>query len=173
MSAAEAFVPLADLLRAPAVRERVLPPAEAAFSAEVTVSQTEATHAPDRPVPHGAPESVAAIREARLFSARLADALDARLARLLAAIASEIVARELRLAPVDLAALAARIAADHAASPLAIRVAPSDRDALAACDLPVIEDAVLEPGDAIVVFAAGEIDARLGVRLAAVIEALQ
>jgi flagellar biosynthesis/type III secretory pathway protein FliH len=153
MSAAEPFVPLADLLRAPAVRESLPPAAE--------------------PAPPVVPERAAAIREARLFCARLADALDARLARLLAAIASEILMRELRAAPVDLAALVTRIVAEHTAPPLAIRVAPIDRDALAGCDVRVIEDTALESGDAVVVFAAGEIDARLGVRLAAVLEGLQ
>jgi len=197
MSAVEAFVPLADLLR-PAARE------ELPSVAEVRRGEAEANGA-QAPVAVSvvasadvlAPETRAAIRDARLFRARLADALDARLARLLAAIASEVLVRELRIAPVDLKALVARIAGEGAAQPVCIRIAPADRTALASSDMParaereldvtashdrdelglgdirLLEDDTLAPGDLIVAFADGEIDARLGVRLAAVLEMLR
>ncbi len=163
MSAAEAFVPLADLLRPAVVHETAV---------EGTCPQADepVVVAAAAPV---APETVAAIREARLFRARLADALDARLARLLAAIASEIVVRDVQIAPANLAALVARIVDEQVAAPQSVRVSPADRNALAGCDLDVIEDDSLAAGDAVVAFLAGEIDARLGVRLAAVLEALR
>jgi len=168
MSAVEAFVPLADLLR-PAARE------ELPIVAEVRSGEAEANGVvASADVP--APETRAAIRDARLFRARLADALDARLARLLAAIASDVLVRELRLAAVDLSALVARIAGEVAAQPVCIRIAQGDRtarDELALGDIPLVEDATLAPGDLVVAFADGEIDARLGVRLAAVLEALR
>jgi len=123
--------------------------------------------------PLPAPEIVAAIREARLFRARLADALDAKLERLLAGIASEIVLRELRSAPAEIASIVAFIIQEYGAPPLCIRVAPADADALRPSDVRVVEDSTLDAGDAIVVFGTGEIDARLGVRLAAVLEALR
>jgi len=165
MSAAEAFVPLADLLRPPAVCE----PAVLEPHAEPVVVLA---HAPAEAAPV-APETIAAIREARRFQARLADALDARLERLLAAIASEILMRELRSAPAGLASLVARVVGEHAATPLCVRVAAADRDVLGAYDVPVVVDAALDAGDAVIVFGAGEIDARLGVRVAAVLEALR
>jgi flagellar biosynthesis/type III secretory pathway protein FliH len=160
MSAADAFVPLAELLQ-PSV-------ADATVTEEHPPEAIVATEPADVAPMH---ESIGAIREARRFRARLADALDARLARLLAAIASEILMREVRTSPADLAALVARIVDEQAAPPLQVRVSAADRDALAACAIDVVEDRSLEPGDAIVTFAAGEIDARLGVRLAAVLEA--
>jgi flagellar biosynthesis/type III secretory pathway protein FliH len=166
MSAADAFIPLADLLRPLARVDAAAPPAPAEPEAEPVA-------APPVAEVGAAPEMVQAIRDARLFRARLTDALDARLARVLAAIASEIVVRELRTAPADLAALVARIAAEHASAPLCIRVAPADRAALPDGDVAVIEDATLDAGDAIVALDAGDVDARIGVRLAAVLEALR
>ena len=84
-----------------------------------------------------------------------------------------VLGRELMLAPPDLAAIAARMLAEHpAAQPLRLRVASSDAAALAArADRlpPLVNDCELAPGDAIVEFAAGEVDARFGLRLAAVL----
>ncbi len=164
MSAADTFVPLADLLRPAAPLQNTLPPPA---EEPVVIAAAATTDLP------ADPEIRRAIREARLFRARLGDALDARLARLLAGIASDVVMRELRTAPADLAALVARIAAEHAAPPLRVRVARADRDACAAGDVEIVEDATLDRGDAIVEFGAGDVDARLGVRLASVLEALR
>lgn len=123
--------------------------------------------------PESPPACAAALRDLRLFRARVADGLDARVARLLVALAGEVLVRELRLAPVALAALVARIANERQADPLRVAVAPQDRAALAHAGFPVDVDATLAPGDAIVIFAEGEIDARLGVRLARVLEELR
>jgi Flagellar assembly protein FliH len=148
------FVSLAELL-APAAE----PPAAPA-----------APPVADAPAAGATPEEiVAAIRDARLFGARLHDALrDARDA-LLAALAADVVARELRTAPCDLDALLRRCAAIVPA--VRVRVAPDDVPHVRS--LPVVADDTLQPGDAIVELAGGALDARLGVRLAAVLEALQ
>jgi flagellar biosynthesis/type III secretory pathway protein FliH len=165
MSAADSFIALEDALfptPAPSAPPRAEGASEVQDLPEVQV-RDEAGDVHERAV----------LREVRLFAARLADALDERLARLLAGIASDVLVRELRTAPADLAALVARIAAESAAPPLRIRVAPAECDRAAMCGLPVDSDPTLAPGDAVVAFADGEIDARLGVRLAALLEALR
>jgi flagellar biosynthesis/type III secretory pathway protein FliH len=107
---------------------------------------------------------VAALREARLFHAALADAFAAILADLLRELATDVVGRELRLAGVDIEGLARRLIAERAADgPLRLRVAPAQ--ARVACDLPVVVDPTLQPGDAVLECRNGEIDARLSVRL--------
>ena len=77
---------------------------------------------------------------------------------------------------VDDAAIAARILAEHPqAQPLRMRIAPGDAFALGTLAValpPVVCDATLAPGDAIVELASGTVDARLGVRLAVVLDAL-
>jgi flagellar biosynthesis/type III secretory pathway protein FliH len=131
--------------------------------------------------PDGAPlaavalpaESAELARDVRLFRARLADAFEAACEELVREFAYAVLGRELLLAPPDLAAIAARVLAEHpAALPLRMRVAPSDAAALAAhADrLPLlVHDCELVPGDVMFEFAAGEVDARFGVRLAAVL----
>jgi flagellar biosynthesis/type III secretory pathway protein FliH len=101
-----------------------------------------------------------------LFRARLADAFDAALARLLRELATDVLARELRMAPCDLAALVARLCAQ--APGVRVRVAPSDISA--EFGLPCVADPALESGDAILEVDGGVIDARLGVRLALLLE---
>ncbi len=160
------FVALADLLRAPAARD---------VAAEVHVMAA----APCAAVAHdddGACEPfddaraagvVAAVRDARLFRARLADAFDDAAARLLRELAAEVLARELRLAPCDLSEVVRRIA--ERAPVVRVRVAACDAVTLAG--VPVVADAALGGGDAVVELAGGALDARLGVRLATVLEA--
>lgn len=107
------------------------------------------------------------LRELRLFRARVLDAFDDAAARMLRELGSDVLARELRLAPCDLAAIVARIRMRVPA--LRVRVASVDVPAFA--DIPVVADAALAPGDAVVEVAGGALDARLGVRLAAVLDA--
>jgi hypothetical protein len=113
-------------------------------------------------------------RDVRVFRARLADAFDAARDGLLREFAYAVLGRELVLAPADIATIAARLLAEHpGAEPLRLRVAPADaltlaRDAGALP--PIASDAELAPGDAVLEFAGGSIDARLGVRLAALLE---
>ena len=169
------FVALAELLRAPdpravAAEAPVLP---AALQERAAAEDGDAGEslAEDR-----AAGVVAAVRDARLFRARLADAFDDAVARLLRELASEVLARELRLAPCDLAALVRRAA--ERAPVVRVRVAPCDVARVARAplsrtgDVPVVEDCGLAGGDAVVELAGGALDARLGVRLAAVLEAL-
>ncbi|HTW83742.1 MAG TPA: hypothetical protein VMD91_06735 [Candidatus Sulfotelmatobacter sp.] len=103
----------------------------------------------------------------RLFRARLADAFDAAATRMLRELATDVLARELRLAPCDLAAIVAR----HRSSAPVVRVRVAPDDARIDLGLPVTVDPALRAGDAIVELAGGTIDARLGVRLAALLAA--
>lgn len=155
MSAADdRFVALAELLLAP-------PPGAP-------------LEAPPEPVPLpaavAAPADVGdAVRDARLFRARLADAFDHALATLLRELAADVLARELHLAPADVAAIARRLVQEHsAAGPVRVRV--SAEDAAIPCDLPVVADPALRAGDAMLECPSGTIDARLGVRLADVLD---
>jgi len=153
-----AFVPLALRLRAAAAPSAAESPRAAAPPA-----------APASPLP----DMVELARDLRLFRARLADAFEAARAALLHELAYAVLGRELVLAPPQLATIAERIIAEHpAAQPVRIRVAPSEVGATAVhAGLPPLQaDAALAPGDAIVEFATGHVDARLGLRLAALLE---
>jgi hypothetical protein len=159
----EPFVPLAVWLRGPVAGAMDVPPADAPPE---DVSCVDVPMPMPEPVPALVGE---ALRDVRLFRARLADALDAATARLVRELAYAVLGRELILAPADLAALAERILAEHpAATPVAIRHAPGEGTGL---PLPGVADPALAPGDLIVSFAAGAVDARLGVRLAVALEA--
>jgi hypothetical protein len=187
------FVALADLLRAPVARAEVVEAADAADAAEARAMAPASLEyvAPENavrhdgagassPFAHGRASDIgAALRDARLFRARLADAFDDAATRLLRELASDVLARELRLAPCDLAELVRR--ARERLPVVRVRVAACD---LAACDVvrvagmpsrdgdvAVVEDSALAGGDAIVELAGGALDARLGVRLATVLEA--
>jgi flagellar biosynthesis/type III secretory pathway protein FliH len=160
--AADGFVPLSTWLAGPAPAapepERPDPPSCAEPPAEA---------APLPAAPLAA--QVELMREVRLFRARLADALAAATPQLLRQLAYAVVGRELCLAPADVAALAARIVAEHpAAEPVAIRHALGERVDVG---VPAVADPALAPGDLVLVFTAGEVDARLGIRLAAALEA--
>jgi flagellar biosynthesis/type III secretory pathway protein FliH len=150
------FVSLAEMLI------RSVPPAVAPEEVPVPVA------APEARADDGATfERSAALREARLFRARLADALDAAAVRLLRDVAADVVARELQLAPCDVARIVERV--QRSAPVVAVRVAAAD--AAQVTQLPVVIDDALQPGDAVLEVAGGTVDARLGVRLAHVLEA--
>ena len=149
------FVALADLLRAADVpRAEPAPPADPIVDAATAVETAPA-------------DVAAALCDARLFRARLADAFDDAAQRLVRALAADVLARELRLAPCDLARVVERVAAGAPA--VRVRVAPAD--VARAGGLPVLADPALCAGDAIVELVGGALDARLGVRLALVLEA--
>jgi hypothetical protein len=119
-------------------------------------------------VPSDPDDAVAgALRDARLFRARLADALDDAVARLVREIATDVLARELRLAPCEIAVLVRRVL--ERAPVVRVRVAPADLTLVPG--VPVLADPDLSAGDAVLELGRGELDARLGVRLAAVLEA--
>ena len=149
------FVALADLLRAPEA-----PPVAAEAPADDRVACEPLEGEP-------AADVDAALRDARLFRARLADAFDDAVSRLVRDLACEVLARELLLAPCDLAALVRR--AGERAPVVRVRVSPCDVAAFGG--IPVVADSALERGDAIVELSGGALDARLGVRLATVLEA--
>ena len=160
------FVALADLLREAA-------PSDGGARDDGAASDENAACASPGSISDIDGRVADAVREARLFRARLADAFDDAVPRLLRELASDVLARELRLAPCDLAAIVARVAGG--APVVRVRVAACDAVRGVAlprgCDVAVVQDAALAPGDAVVELAGGALDARLGVRLAAVLEA--
>ena len=184
------FVALADLLRPPApVAANASAQSSAAVVAsaasagefrpagdsfgEMSSSLDAAAVARARPAPGDLDDVVsAALRDARLFRARLADALDDAGSRLLRELASNVLARELRIEPCDLAAIVQRVI--ERAPVVRVRVAACDVERVAAvlvargCD--VAGDSALAAGDAMLELAGGALDARLGVRLAMVLE---
>ena len=151
------FITLADLLRPPPLEP------------DAVLELKSAPILPDAPRESDDASYVQAVSDARLFRAALADALAHAAASLIRELASDVLARELNLAPCAMDALVARLLSDHfSASPLRVRISPHDR--LATNEFPVVIDDSLQPGDAILECANGAIDARLGVRLADVIE---
>lgn len=155
------FVPLDAFLR---------PAAVVAPREEDTSRPAPALAEPVEPV--HAEEFDDAYRAVRCFRAALADALDVAVAALLEDIAACVVARELRLAPADVAAIVARARERFAGEePVAIRVHPDDAAAIAEVDVAIVADPALRRGDVNVVVKAGTIDASLGARLACVLRA--
>jgi flagellar biosynthesis/type III secretory pathway protein FliH len=114
------------------------------------------------------------MRDVRLFRARLADALDALRDRLLVALASEVIVRELRVAPVDIDALVRRLVDERVREgPIRVRLAPEDVARVRGVAWTVVADPALLAGDAVLECDGGDVDARLGVRLADVLRELQ
>ncbi len=120
--------------------------------------------------PEPVPEDVeTTLRAARRFRAALSDALDAALPSLLGSIAGDVLARELRLEPAAITrvvATALDAADDHV---VAIRVHPTERDAVAPLGLETIADAALSPGDCRIELRSGTIDSSLRLRLETVL----
>jgi hypothetical protein len=153
------FVSLADVLRAAAVA----PPAPGVADPERDAAALATVPEP----PSAAPDDVyTAVRDARLFRARLADAFDAASARLIRELAAEVLARELRLAPCDLESLLRRVR--ERVPVVRVRVAPADLAHVRAA--PCVADPGLAAGDAVLELDGGTLDARLGVRLATVLD---
>jgi flagellar biosynthesis/type III secretory pathway protein FliH len=116
-------------------------------------------------------DQVEAMREVRLFGARVAEALDSAVEQMLCDVASDVLGRELVLTPADVERIVDRALRRYAAEePLRVRVHPDDAAKLQ-CGVPVLADAQLRRGDAIVELRDGFIDASLGVRLDAVLRA--
>jgi flagellar biosynthesis/type III secretory pathway protein FliH len=107
---------------------------------------------------------------ARRFNAALCDALAFSLERLVRDIACEVLARELELAPCDVATIAARALDRYAGEGVVrVRVHPGDVPVCATLDVPVVADRSLRPGDVVFDVRCGSIDASLGARLEAVL----
>lgn len=112
-----------------------------------------------------------ALSEVRRFHAALADALDVALEGLLRDVACDVLARELSLAPADVAAIAARAVTRYASeSPLRIRVHPEELFRLNGMEVPVVADSELRRGDVALDLQCGTIDAGLGARLLCALE---
>jgi len=108
------------------------------------------------------------IREARRFRAALADTVALCARDVMTEIASDVLARELYLQECDLSRIVASALERYGVAPLRVRVHPSDAAALEDA-WNVVRDEGLRRGDAIIETSAGSIDARLGVRLARVL----
>lgn len=105
-------------------------------------------------------------REVRLFRARLEDELAIALDALLPDLAADVLGRELRLQPVDLANIVSAAVARYAhEEPLRVRVHPSDAGSMAGLAVEVLCDGEIRRGDAILELRCGTIDATLGARL--------
>jgi flagellar biosynthesis/type III secretory pathway protein FliH len=153
------FVPLATYLR-PAAAEPIFEP-----------SPPLDNDTPD--VPCARSESDEAIRAARRFRAALADALDLGVQTLLAAIARDVLARELQLGRTDVAGIVTKALDRYAGErALSIRVHPTDLPALASIGLERIADDTLAPGDILLELHCGTIDLRLNARLEAALATL-
>lgn len=110
------------------------------------------------------------MREVRLFYAHVIEAVEAAVETLLEDIAADVLARELLLAPVEIEAIVDRALQRFASEePLRVRVPPQDVSRVR-CGVPVVGDADLRAGDAIVELRSGTVDASLGVRLAALLQ---
>ncbi|MGC8486291.1 MAG: FliH/SctL family protein [Candidatus Baltobacteraceae bacterium] len=109
--------------------------------------------------------------ESARWYARLDDALDAACTRLLRDIAAGVLARELQLAPSEIASIIENIRAQMLGEPLCVRLHPDDAARWSDASLPCRRDDTLAPGDALVELREGSIDARFGVRLQAVLDA--
>jgi len=143
---AERFVSLATLVRASApVRE-----APTVASATPATQPTAPTH--DARVVRNVRDFAHAdvVHELALLRLAAREACERAAVLLLETLAHEVLARELALAPVDLAALVRSVLATAAASePIALAVAPADADRVHAT-LPVRVDAALAAGDLVV-----------------------
>ena len=150
------FVPLAALLRRAAPVEPVM--------ASIVVAPPES----ERPVDDDALQALAS--QIRRFRAHLSQAFDAVLERLLRDLACDVLARELAIAPVEIAAVASNcLARALDESPLRLRACSDDCERLVELGLPIVADPALRSGDVIVELRDGELDLCLGVRLEAIL----
>ncbi|HEY1430005.1 MAG TPA: FliH/SctL family protein [Candidatus Tumulicola sp.] len=107
-----------------------------------------------------------ALSSARRFRAAVADALALSLERLVRDIACDVLARELALAPADVASIAARVLDRYFGErPVCVRVHPDDARACESIGVPVVVDGRLRAGDVVLDVRCGSIDASLGARL--------
>ena len=150
-SVPESFVPLIQWLR----------PAHSPQPQEPVVEQVE-------PEEDSVDDIDDAIGAARRFRATLADAVDAHLGQVLAEIAYDVLARELRLAPCDIDTIVRTAVARYAIEPVAIRVHPDEVEAVTS-QWHAVADASLRCGDVVIEARTGSVDARFGTRLARVL----
>jgi flagellar biosynthesis/type III secretory pathway protein FliH len=107
----------------------------------------------------------------RVFRARIAEGVEAALDALLADIAADVLARELRMAPADLQHIVdCALTRYQSDEPLRVRVHPDEVNSIA-CAIPVVADDDLRTGDAMIELRTGTVQATLGIRLADVLSA--
>ncbi|MGZ3522761.1 MAG: FliH/SctL family protein [Vulcanimicrobiaceae bacterium] len=110
------------------------------------------------------------LRDARLFRARLREALDRSVESLIVDIAADVLGRELELAPVDIEAIVERALSRFMnEDPIRVRLHPDEAARISAGDVDVVADVALRRGDAVLELRCGELDASLGVRLDAIV----
>ena len=110
-------------------------------------------------------------REVRMFHARVIEAVEAAVETLVNDIAADVLGRELAIEPVEIEAIVDRALQRFASEePLRVRVHPDDVVRVA-CGLPVVADARLRAGDAVIELRNGSVDASLGIRLSALVRA--
>lgn len=130
---------------------------------------SEAKPAPAEPLP---PECADAAARARRFRAALCDALESAVAAMLPEIARDVLGRELRLAPCDVASIVSASLARHAGDPVVtIRAHRDDLSELEAARIECLGDDSLRRGDVILCLRSGTIDLRMSSRLDAVLAA--
>jgi len=112
------------------------------------------------------------VAQIKRMRAALEDACSARIEIFTRDLGATILGRELRLAPVDIAAIVDDALAELRRDlPLGIRVHPDDLHALHTMQLPVIPDAKLRRGDVAIDVRHGSIDVSLGARFEALLDA--
>ncbi|MBV8727587.1 MAG: hypothetical protein JO233_07360 [Candidatus Eremiobacteraeota bacterium] len=128
--------------------------------------------APDEPDAHSEPLCVkddaieTVLSDARFLRAHLREAVDAAFDDLINDVAAEVVGRELRMQPADIAnIIEAAVHRYRFETPVRVRVHPHDMDALADCALEAVPDGDLKRGDVFLELRDGAVDLRLGVRL--------
>jgi len=111
------------------------------------------------------------LNELARLRARAAEAFETQVETMLAEVVQTVLARELALAPADVAEIVRRSLADFQASgPVRVRVSPEEAESLSAV-VPVVADDALFVGDVVVDVADGSLDLRLGTRISAVLRA--
>lgn len=164
----ERFIPLAAFVRA---ASRPAEPRTSAAPAAAAAAPAPAAAAAREFEPRRAePPHAETVQELALMRLAALEAYERAWRRLLDSLAHEVLARELRLAPPDIAALASRaLQAFAEQEPLALVLAPQDAQRVA-LDLPVRADPALEPGDLVVEVRDGELESRFAFRVRRALE---
>jgi flagellar biosynthesis/type III secretory pathway protein FliH len=132
---------------------------------EIGDAQMQITEDEPRPKSEISDADAELARDVRLFHARITEAVECAVERLLCDVACDVLARELHLAPANVERIVDRALERYfAEQPLRVRVHPDDAESLH-CALPVLGDPQLSRGDAIVELRDGFVDASLGIRL--------
>lgn len=124
---------------------------------------------PAAPLEREPAAATAELSDLRLFRAHIEEAARTAVQTIVTDVAASVLARELELAPADITAIVERIIAEYfTEEPLRVRVNPGEVEHLR-CDLPVLGDESLLPGDAVLELRNGFAIATLGARLDALL----